>query len=123
MCLHRFVSPIIVPNDARRPALPPGAGKETPVIATGVSRMLLLGFSITYLTGWWFAIASATESHVEPRCRVFLHGPDDMGIGVEGDSDVRMSEAFLNNFGMNTGDKELRRVRMPQIMIADIRDV
>jgi hypothetical protein len=34
-----------------------------------------------------------------------------------------MSEAFLNDLGMNAGNKQLRRVRMPQIVIANIRDV
>jgi hypothetical protein len=66
---------------------------------------------------------STTESGVDTGRGVLLHRLRDMTVKIERGRDRRVPEPFLRDFRMNTGEQELHRVTVPQIMKADPREV
>src|SRR5687767_15673485 len=51
-----------------------------------------------------------------------LHAGEDVGIGVERDAGLSVPEPLTHDFERLTGREEQRRVTMPEVVNADLRD-
>jgi hypothetical protein len=60
---------------------------------------------------------SRSEEACDPLGCGALHAGDDVGVGVEGDGDAGVTEAFLDDLGVDAGGERQGGGRVPEVVV------
>lgn len=66
-------------------------------------------------------VSSDPEQPLQVIGDLVVHGRQDVGVGVQGDADLAVTEQLLDLLRVNVGSEQGRRATMPKITEPDVR--